>query len=427
VDLLLIRSRNATPSAGDGTVIDVVPASAVGPPPAGRALEIFVWSRLALWLLALFAFVTFSGARNPHAPTAGAETLHDLGAITDVWARWDSALYLRIAEHGYASVGGAPALGPLYPALVGVLGRALFGHYVLAGLLLSLGACLGAFVLFQRLGTRLVGAAAAERGLLYLAVFPMALFLQAVYSESLYLLLVLAAFALAERGRFLASGMATGLALLTRISALALLPALAVVAWRSERRGKALASLTPALLLFAAYPLILWQQVGDPFAFFHAESSGWRRHLSPFGPVGGVWDGCRAGAAGVAQLASGSTAHRYWTAPGLEDVSPFRIAAENLEQLAFCIVFIALAVVVWKRLGAAYGLFAAVSVAIPLSFPTRAWPLLSLSRFGLVVFPFFLALAAIGSTPRRHAAIVAVSSVTLGVAVAQWALWQWVA
>jgi len=84
-------------------------------------------------------------------------------------------------------------------------------------------------------------------------------------------------------------------------------------------------------------------------------------------------------------------------------------------------------VLVWRRFGAPYGLFAAVSLAIPLSVPSERWPLLSIPRFGLTIFPFFLALATIGGRPRAHTAILAVSSLLLGVAVVQWALWQWVA
>ena len=53
--------------------------------------------------------------------------------------------------------------------------------------------------------------------------------------------------------------------------------------------------------------------------------------------------------------------------------------------------------------------------------------MLSLPRFGLVVFPFFLALAVLGARPRVHTAIVACSALFLGIAVTQWALWQWVA
>ena len=67
-------------------------------------------------------------------------------------------------------------------------------------MLVSLAACLCAFVLLYRLAARHLDDAGAMRAVLYLAVFPTALFLQAVYSESLYLALVLAAFLLAERG-----------------------------------------------------------------------------------------------------------------------------------------------------------------------------------------------------------------------------------
>jgi len=88
---------------------------------------------------------------------------------------------------------------------------------------------------------------------------------------------------------------------------------------------------------------------------------------------------------------------------------------------------LALATLAWRRFGAPYGVFALVSIAIPLSFPAERFPLLSMSRFGLVVFPLVLALATLGARQRVHEAIVAVSALLLGVAVVQWALWQWVA
>ena len=102
-------------------------------------------------------------------------------------------------------------------------------------------------------------------------------------------------------------------------------------------------------------------------------------------------------------------------------------ATINLENLAFLVLFVVLTVIAWQRFGAPYGLFAAVSLAIPLSVPSERWPLLSIPRFGLTIFPFFLALAVIGRRPRAHTAILCVSSLLLGVAVVQWALWQWVA
>jgi hypothetical protein len=370
------------------------------------ALAIFLWSRLALWAAAVVALLVFVPNRHPDADRWDSERLHELGYGIDVWARWDSDWYLRIAEDGYAEApSSTPAFFPLYPGLVGLLGRLLAGHYVLAGVLVSLAAGAVAFVLLHRLAGRYLDDAGARRAVLYLALFPTALFLQAVYSESLYLALALAAFLFAERGRFLGAGVACGLAMLTRPVGIALLAALAVFAWRSRRRGRALAELAIALPLAALYPLLLGLWIDEPFAFFRAQEGIWERAVSWAGPFGGLWDGVAA----------------------VFDTDPARDFTRNLVLLAFTLLFLVLTVVAWRRFGAPYGLFAAASLAVPLSVPAERMPLLSLPRFGLVVFPFVLALAAIGRRPQAHDWIVAVSSLLLGVAVVQWALWQWVA
>jgi Mannosyltransferase (PIG-V) len=369
-------------------------------------LAIFLWSRLALWGAAIFAFLVFVPNRHPDADRWDSERLHELGYGIDVWARWDSDWYLRIAEDGYSDApSSTPAFFPLYPGLVGGLGRVLGGHYVLAGVLLSLAACIVAFVLLYRLAAPRLGEEGALRAVLYLAVFPTALFLQAVYSESLYLALVLGAFLLAERGRFLGAGTVAGLAMLARPVGIALLPALAVLAWRARDRRRALLELAIAAPIAALYPLLLGLWIDEPFAFLRAQEGIWERSLSWAGPLGGLWEGVVA----------------------LGDADPARDLARNVQQLAFTLVFIALAVAAWRRFGAPYGLFALGSLAIPLSVPADRMPLLSMSRFGLVLFPLVLVLAAAGARPRVHEAIVAVSSLLLGFAVVQWALWQWVA
>jgi Mannosyltransferase (PIG-V) len=389
-------------------------------------LELFLWSRAAIWAAVVFAFLVFEPNRHPRADRWDRPQLtQDLGLLIDVWARWDSVWFLRIAEDGYGTVeAAATAFYPLYPLLVGVLGRVLLGHYVLAGVLVSLAATLGAFVLLYRLAEEKLDPEGARRAVLYLAVFPFAVFLGAVYSEALFLFLALASFAFAERGRFLAAGVMAGLAWLTRPLGVALVPALALIAWRAGDRGRALAGLCAAPALFALYPLYLWWRLDDPFAFLKAQEV-WGRHLSPAGPLGGLWDGLRAGWAGARQLASGSDATRYWSA--VQDAEPDRVAAINLQQLAFLVLFAALTVVAWRRFGAPYGLFCTLSLAIPLSVPGERWPLLSLPRFGLVVFPFFLALAVAGARPRVHTAVLVASAIFLGVVSVQWALWQWVA
>jgi hypothetical protein len=387
---------------------------------------VFLWSRAAISAAVAFAFLVFEPNRHADAERWDRpELTRDAGFLLDVWARWDSVWFLRIAEDGYgAGEEAAAAFYPLYPLLVGALGRILLGHYVLAGVLVSLAATLAALALLRELALPRLGDDGAARAVLYLAVFPFAVFLGAVYSEALFLALALASFVFAERGRFLGAGVAAGLALLTRPLGVALLPALALIAWRSPHGRGALARLSAAPALFALYPLYLWREVGDPLAFVRAEDA-WSRRLSAAGPLGGLWEGLRAGWAGVRQLASGSDSTRYWGA--VQDADPDRVAAVNLQQLAFLVLFAVLAVVAWRRFGAPYGLFATLSLLIPLSVPSERWPLLSMPRFGLVVFPLFMALAHLGRSSQAHMAVVVLSAMLLGVVCVQWALWQWVA
>jgi hypothetical protein len=117
--------------------------------------------------------------------------------------------------------------------------------------------------------------------------------------------------------------------------------------------------------------------------------------------------------------------HADWIYPAGLDLQ--HTGALNVEAFVFLLLYLALAVAAWRMLGAAYGLFCLISLALPLSTPWSVLPLYSLPRFGLVIFPFFMVLGAIASTPRRYTAIVVCSVVLLAADVARWALGLWVA
>jgi hypothetical protein len=361
---------------------------------ARPALEVFVWSRLAIWLLGAAAVLLFDpwAGRGPWDKPR----LHDLGPdwLVDLWSRWDSDWYIQIAQHGYVWPSSRPAFFPLYPLLTGGLGRVLGGHMVLAGVIVSLAACAAAFVVFDRLAVLKLGPSGARRALLFLAIFPTTLFLGAVYSESLFLLLAVSSFLLAERGRFGAAAAAAGLAALTRPVGLALLPALAVLAWRAPDRREALAKLALVPALFALYPLVLWIWIGHPLAFLSAQTGIWRRHLSPWGPLGGFVEG---------------------------------VEQRAVKDLLVAVALVALAVLAWKLLGAAYGVYALASLALPLCWPSDTHALWSIARFGLVLFPIVLVLAAVATT-RLRTALLALGLAAFCVdSVIKWALWYWVA
>ena len=369
--------------------------------------EIFLWSRLGIWLAAIFAYVWFV----PHPPPLARSyagnwdrpEFHDLGWALDVWARWDSEWFVKIAQHGYDVAEGAPAFFPLYPVLLALVGSALGDHYVLAGVVVALAAAYVSFLLLHTIARERLGEEGAKRAVLYLAISPLSLYLQAAYSESLYLMLALLAFVLAERGRFGAAGVAVGLALLTRSAGLALIPPLLLIAWPSWR---AIIRLVPGLALFAVFPSMLWSAVGDPWAWIGAQEM-WDRELSSAGPLGGLWWGLTR-----------------WH-PANADM--LHAIAVNATNWAFLLLYAVLAVVAWRRFGAPYGLFGVLSLALPLSVPSSSWPLEAIPRFGLVVFPFFLALAALGERARIHTTVVVVSTVLLGIFIVQWTQFQAVA
>jgi hypothetical protein len=357
------------------------------------ALRIFLWSRLAVWALAAATVLVFDEELNPARERWDSERLHELGAAIDVWARWDSDWYLRIAEDGYAWPSSTPAFFPLYPMLVGGVGRALGGQFLLAGVVVSLAACAAAFVLLYRLLTSRLGAGDAARSVLYLALFPTSLFLGAVYGESLFLLLAVATFVLAERRRLGCASVVAGLALLARAQGIALLPALAIFAWR-ERRWRGLLYLVVPLVMFASFPLTLELWIGHGLGFVDAQEV-WERSLAPLGPLGGF----------VQAVGEGDV------------VGPL-----------FAVVMLALAALSWRVLGAPYAVYAVGALALPMALPSeRLGGLYSFPRFALAAFPCLVALAVLGRGRRVNALVIAVLAAGLAVYVVRWALWYWVA
>ena len=360
---------------------------------ASSALRIFLWSRAAIWVVAVITVAVFERSLDPGGEW-DSPRLHELGTVVDVWARWDSDWFLKIAEEGYSWPSSTPAFFPLYPFLVAGLGFVLLGHPLLAGVVLSLVAGSAAFVLLYRLAATRLGAAAAQRTVLFLALAPTSLFFGAVYSESLFLLLAVATFLCAERGSLWKAGVLAGLALLTRSAGVALLPALIIYAWRAPDRRRAFAGVAIAPILFTLYPLLLGLWIDRPLAFVDAQRVVWERQLSPVGPIGGL---------------IAAVQHR-----------------EALDLVVTCVV-IGLGAVAWRRIGAPYGLYVLASVALPLAAYSNKDPLLSMQRFVIVAFPAFMALATIVRTRRSTIVTATILSAALALYVVRWSLWYWVA
>lgn len=375
-----------------------------------------VAARLAFWLLAAAALVW--------APAPERRLIGDAyGPASDflfrTFAQWDARWFLQIALHGYEEVPQAAAFFPVYPAATHALAW-VTGSPLVAGVLISLAAGAAAAWALAEIARPLLGGRGAHDAVLYLALYPVGFVLTALYSDGLFLALAAGAFLAALRGRSLVAGVLGGLAVGTRLLGLALLPALAVLLWRG-RDARSLTRLAPLALLPGAvglYALYLDRRLGDPWAFTRAQAD-WNRATSSLGPLGGLWDAVRAAGRGARDLLSLPAG-----GPGqVEQVALWNVSHLVLLALAAWLTWVA-----WQRLGPAFGLYSAGTLAIALSVPAEGFPLVSLPRFLLADFPLFLALAALTLDRPRARDVTLLSFAAVGaVAAAAFARGIWIA
>ena len=417
-------------------------------------------SRLLVWsagvaAVAALGFGPHRNAFDPPGTTRGFGWLGDLLAAPA--ARWDSDWFLVIARFGYRPdlapyTSARTAYFPLYPLGIRAVSE-LGAPLVLAGVLISLVAFAFALYGIHRLTTlelartgRLAAAAhesdVARLAVLVMAFSPMAFFFSAVYSESLFLALSVGLFWSARTGRWMWVGILGALACATRSTGLVLLLPVAMIylygpredrpadfepargsrlrpRHRLRREALWLALVPLGMLAFCAF---LGLSGGDALAPFHAQDI-WGRHFA--GPYLGVWDGVRAAFEGARQLLSFQRQHVYFPTAG---GSPFVDAGHNLILLAFLLAAIAATVGVLRTLPLAYGAYVIAALALPLSYPVAAQPLMSLPRFLLVLFPLGIWLAAwLTEHPRAQRPALAGSAALLACFTAQFATWHWVA
>jgi hypothetical protein len=387
---------------------------------------VFLWTRLAVFVVALVAVGVFGVHGGNAASFDDAALTHPFGSLGDglfsPLSRWDSVWYLGIAHSGYD--GARSAFFPLYPLLVrslaptGDRAALLVSAYVVSGI-----ALLGALVLMHRLVALELGETIARSAVLMLALFPGALWLGVPYSESLFLLLSVGAFYAARTEHWAWAGACAALASATRSAGIVLVLPLVLLWWRARpRRARDLGwiALAPAGLL--AYSIYLAVVVGDGFAYLHLQEVWFRSFAGPFGAV---VDGAAAAWDGLRQLASGARAPVYFTAAGGD---PFAVAWHNLELFGFLVLTAVAVVGVIRRLPLPYGAYVVAALALPLSFPVGPQPLMSLPRFLAVLFPLFMWLALVCEGRRRTRRVVlALLAAGLVVFTARYSTWHWVA
>jgi hypothetical protein len=315
----------------------------------GRVVAYFLLTRLVLFLVAACAIRLL-----PVGLQAGTERYLPRTLSIGTWLRWDAWWYLSVVDRGYwfdPHGQSNVAFFPLFPLLIGGL-TALGGNPVVAGLVLANGAALGLVVALWAWMRTVAGPEAAERAARWVAVFPFSFFFHTVYAESLFFLLVALSLLADARRRCLMAGVLGGLAAATRPMGVLLLPAYAWPVWQAWRGGRrpgwatlGRLGLIPAGL--AAYAGYLWMRFGDPLVFLRAHATGWE--------VRAGWDlaGYQSGAAGILKR-------------GLRVQSYAQLV--DLLNILLPLGFLLLAVVVFRRLGAAPGIYTALAVLVGVLF-----------------------------------------------------------
>lgn len=382
------------------------------------ALVIFITMRISLSLiaaLALFQFpmyhVTYYHGTQPVPPGIA-------NALLGVWQRFDSIWYTKIAMQGYAQDNGTTVFFPLYPLLTRLVGKVLWGNYLLGGMIVSNVAYFLALIALYKLTQLEFDSQTATRAVVYLSVFPTAFFFLGVYTESLFLLFAVVAFYYARKRNWLAASVGGLLAALTKQLGLLLLFPL-LYEYLAEREF-AIRSIRRDVLLLALIPLgtlafLLFRQlyIGEPFL---VETYRMRWAVNASWPWSNIAD----------SLAAIFNTGRF---PALnpEDTLRRRIFYNSFD-LTCVALFLCLAIVSFRRLRLSYGLYMVSVLFVSLMQNFRPpYPIAALPRYVLVLFPGFMVLGAMVKNKALHWAVVAFSALLLGLFTAMFATWRVVA
>ena len=319
--------------------------------------------------------------------------------VTDVLRRVtlgaDSLWIINIARGGYereafnTNIQHTWAYFPLYPLLLH-LAAYLTGELPLTGIVLSSGFFLFALILLHKTVTAFdYEQAIADRTVFYVAAFPASYFFSLAQTESLFLLLTVGGFYAARRQRWWLAGTCGALASATRFAGVFLIIPLGVLYWQSHRgaRSGGGADLDrkrwPAMKIKANAAGLLLVPLGLlAFMIYLKHITG---NALAFADI---------------QVAWGHNGGMFWR-PLLAYLSdPARLSVRwdfRLLNFAAAVTALVCVIVLIKKREWAFGLYALVSILVPLSYQAS---LQSLARYVMVIFPVFMVLALAGRSPR---------------------------
>lgn len=290
-------------------------------------------------------------------------------------ANFDGIHYLLIAQNGYGTY--QQAFFPLYPILIRKLSFLFNRNFLFTGFFISNFSFFLALLVFYKLIKLDYEEKVAKAALLFLICFSTSFFFGSIYTESLFLLLILLSFYSARKRNFLLSGVFGALASSTRIVGIFLFPALIFEFYQQKEEKKPL-QVFPSLLGILLVPVglglymkYLWMNYKDPFLFFRVQ------------PFFGAQRSDK-----IILLYQVFWRYLKMILTTKIDILYFIV----WEELLFAILFLVLLAVAYKnRVRHSYLIFSVLAFVAP----TITGTFSSLPRYVLVLFPTFIVLGQI--------------------------------
>ncbi len=411
----------------------------VGQTPAKLKSGKHAWSAGLLFVLAVCAasrmFYLISGSILARVvPVGGFYRLTPdvpFGTL-NLWSHWDGVWYIGISGEGYGAASPAStAFFPLYPLLVRFSALLLGGPLSKEALsvwspLVSLLFLPFALYFVYHIALDGWGERVARGTVLIVAFFPTTFFLNAGYTESLFLALSAGSlWAMGVRKDLLLACVLAAFAAATRNVGVFLMVPLFYEWVKSgglergrERWEVVYLALVPCGLF--AYMGYLWMRFGDPFLFYSAQEYWNRRHVDPLTLVVDIF-GEAFGSLGAllgAQPPPGSA---------VEGVVDRLHGANDAYSLLFLLFTLALFGLGFRVLPLSLSLYTLLLILTAVTFGKPSTPLMGFSRYILVAFPLFITLATLLESRRALAVWLSFSAAVSLLFCAFFVSWRFVA
>lgn len=370
-------------------------------------MQLNFYKKFALgWLVLVVAVMWFGVIYLPFKPTfSSLDLLKSLGPrILTVLAQFDGVHYLTIVLKGYKGTGLVQAFFPGYPLAVWLTSINGWINPIIVGSLISVTCFFTALWFLIKLVRMDESSQTAKKTVLLLMLFPTSFYFILVYSESLFLMLIILSFYCLRQKRWFAAGLFGAVAAFTRLAGIFIVPAMLVEWYLDKNRNwiKLAASFFPILGLLS-YMGFLQVVFGNPIMFYSVQTGfGASRETSRLILLPQVfWR------YGKMLLSPQVNWHARYTVT---------------HELVSGVIGITLSITAFFKTRLSYAVFACLSFILP----TLTGTFSSMPRYLVVIFPLFMVAAKI-VPPKIFPLVLVVSGILLVINILLFTQGLWVA